>query len=178
MRVMVDAMGTVRGISIFTTVHAAWMGYLRYLAIHPDARSQGLGPALLSDVVSQVRRDGFRRMLLPYLGVVLEVERPDDALDEEERNIRARRIAWYRRNGGRLFEEVDLVTPPMGPGLPALSYHVMFIRAAPKRLDIRWMRRLMVRAVLVSGYDEPEDGAYARHAMGAPVSPLETTEPT
>ena len=175
-RIMVDAEGIVRGISIFTTVHAAGMGYLRSLAIHPDARNEGLGPVLLRDIINQVRRDGLRRMLLPYLGVVLEAERPGDAATDDERQIRQRRSAWYRRNGGRMFAEVDLVTPPPYPDLPPRRYHVSMIRGASGRLPLSWWRPLLVRAVLASGYGEPLDGSGVRRATHAPLSPIETWE--
>lgn len=166
-RVMVGADDSVLGITIFTTVHAQYMAFLRFIAVREDMRSQGLGRDLLRDAVRKVRRDGYRRTRwYPYLGIVFEVERPLMAADSEERKLRERRIHWYRRNGGRLFADVDLVTPPNAPGLPPMHYHLMFIRGVPKRIVGDIFQRMMVETVLISGYGEGEDSPYVRRALG------------
>jgi GNAT superfamily N-acetyltransferase len=168
-RVLVGADGHVQGIAIFTTVHAEYMAFLRFIAIHADLRSQGYGRWLLRDVVQQVKRDGVRRTGFPYLGVVLEVERPGEATNPDEQQIRERRIGWYRRNGAKLFADVDLITPPAASDLPPMHYHVMFVPAVPKRMMSWWLRRMIVNSILVAGYGETDASWYVRHAMEVPA---------
>jgi GNAT superfamily N-acetyltransferase len=167
-RVMLGADAQVQGIAIFTTVHAQYMAFLRFIAIHAELRSQGYGRWLLRDVVQQVKRDGVRRSGFPYLGVVLEVERPGEAANADDKAIRERRIGWYRRNGAKLFADVDLITPPAAHDLPPMHYHVMFVSAVPKRMMSWWLRRMIVNSILVSGYGEAEESWYVRHAMEVP----------
>ena len=68
-------------IAIFSSFRAYWMGYLKFIAIRQDIRSKGYGSLLLREVVRQVRQDGMRQTGWPYMGVVFEVERPEDAVD-------------------------------------------------------------------------------------------------
>ena len=61
-----------------------------YLAINPEQRNEGLGGEtlrLLKEKLSEAR------------SVILEVEDPDFAVDEEQRQLRCRRLNFYLRNG-------------------------------------------------------------------------------
>lgn len=68
-----------------------------YLAIDPVYRSCGFGSLLLE-----------RLTALSPAGILIEVEDPEFAKDAKDFSIRARRIAFYERNGFYLKEGVKL----------------------------------------------------------------------
>ena len=62
-----------------------------YFAVRADLRDRGVGSAFLSALISGP---------LALAGtVLLEADDPDAAREEEERTVRERRLAFYRRNG-------------------------------------------------------------------------------
>lgn len=66
---------------------------LWYLAVHPDFRGQGLGSQLYGMI-----RAGYPEAR----ALVYEIERPDQARTAGDREQAERRIAFYRRLGGRV----------------------------------------------------------------------------
>ncbi len=165
LRALVDR-GTVLGFTYFSSYRAYWLGFLKFIAVRADQRGSGYGPLLLRDALQQVRADGRQATGWPYLGFVLEVERPEMAETDAERHIRQRRLAFYRRNGAVLLEGIDYVAPPVAPGQPDMPFHLMLLRAVPKYGMLRWIRPQAVRALLVKGYGEAPDSWYVRHALG------------
>lgn len=75
---------------------------LDYLATAPDARGQGWASAFLAETFADFR--ARERYLL------LEVEDPDFGSNREER---ARRCAFYRKNGALEFSGVRYLLPPL-----------------------------------------------------------------
>ena len=67
-------------------------GVLDYLATAPAFRGRGLGGEML-------RR--LRAELSDVAGLIIEYEAPADALSAADRDLRARREAFYLRNGAR-----------------------------------------------------------------------------
>jgi ribosomal protein S18 acetylase RimI-like enzyme len=163
-RVLVDENAVV-GFTYFSTYKAYYLGYLKFIAVRAELRGKRYGPILLQDALRQLRADGRRATGWPYLGLVLEVERPETADNEEDRALRERRIRFYQRNGAVIIENVDYVAPPVTPGQPSLPFHLMVLRAVPKYGMRRWLRPTAVTALLVEGYGEDPDSWFVRHAL-------------
>lgn len=63
---------------------------LDYLAVVAAHRGEGLGSAFLSALMQEAS---------PYPAIMLEIEAVDDALDDDDRAMRARRQRFYERLG-------------------------------------------------------------------------------
>jgi hypothetical protein len=72
---------------------------LWYLATWPEQRNRGLGGSIYEHLVSQI--DPSR-----YQGLVIEVEIPELAENDEQRQLAERRIQFYRRHGGRWLKGI------------------------------------------------------------------------
>ncbi|GIL11737.1 MAG: hypothetical protein BroJett038_04570 [Chloroflexota bacterium] len=155
----------VVGFTYFSTYKDYYLGFLKFIAVRQDIRGKGYGPLLLQDAIQQVRADGRRATGWPYLGLVLEVERPETAESDQDRQLRERRIQFYRRNGAVMIEGTDYIAPPVALGQPPLPFHLMVLRAVPKYGMQRWLRKNAVKALLMEGYGEDPDSWFVRHAL-------------
>jgi GNAT superfamily N-acetyltransferase len=163
-RVLLDQ-GAVVGFSYFSSYKEYYLGYLKFIAVRAELRGKRYGPVLLQDALRQLRIDGRRATGWPYLGLILEVERPEAAENEEVRALRERRIKFYQRNGAVLLENLNYVAPSVAPGQPSLPFHLMVLRAVPKYGMQRWLRPKAVTALLVEGYGEDPDSWFVHHAL-------------
>jgi ribosomal protein S18 acetylase RimI-like enzyme len=93
---------------------------LEYLAVSRDARGSGIGGILLTQVVSAIRD------AQSAIGLILEVE-PDDEGNADERALRARRIAFYRRHGARSIDGAPDYRVPLAD------------RAGTMRMKLLWL---------------------------------------
>lgn len=125
--------------------------HLKYLAIDPTRRNQGLGAILLraaaaaGEAIAQAAgRDGCA-------GTLLEVEIPDSPPAEADRSLRRRRIAFYERHGA-LRTGIPFPRPPWAPAEQP-DWEVLLLpgRAWRNPLDGA-TRRGLGRALLVEGY--------------------------
>lgn len=90
--------------------------YLWYLAVHPDARSGGIGAQCFAHVVSRAEEAGLRAL-------VWEVEMPEHLEDETKRELARRRIAFYRRQGALMLTGIHYIQQvAYQPGTPM---HIM-----------------------------------------------------
>ncbi len=78
------------GFAILVPIVAPGIHLLEYLAVSPAQRNRGVGAQLLRSVTAALS-DGTD-------GILLEIESPEDAADEE-RLMRDRRIGFYLRQG-------------------------------------------------------------------------------
>src|SRR5262249_9844072 len=117
--------GSVVGFTYFASYQEYYLGYLKFIAVREDIRGKGYGPVLLHDALQKIRADGIRTTGWPYLGLVLEVERPELAENEQDRQLRERRIHFYQRNGAVIVEGTDYIAPPVAAGQPSLPFHLM-----------------------------------------------------
>lgn len=106
--------GVLTGFAVSLPLVAVPVALLEYLAVDATARSQGIGAALFSEVITQAQR-----WTPPARGVLLEVERVEDAPTAEERRQRERRIAFYARHECVTIECAPAYETPslQGPGL-------------------------------------------------------------
>lgn len=87
----------VYGYAIYQEIPKYGGIHVLYLAIMPEYQSYGLGSVML------------RRLdVLSPAGILLEVEDPELAQNEQELSIRTRRIAFYERNGLTLDKTIKL----------------------------------------------------------------------
>ncbi|NLO85785.1 MAG: GNAT family N-acetyltransferase [Clostridiales bacterium] len=72
--------------------------YVQYLAVFSHIRSKGYGSILLRLMAE----------MLPEYTMILEVEHPEHAKDEAEREARERRIRFYNQNGFSVVPSVQI----------------------------------------------------------------------
>lgn len=120
-----QVIGLVRG-SYMPNAHA---GIIVHLGLARVSQGQGIGPVLIQAAHEAFRLDA-ERLKRPFQGTLLEVERVEDAANEEERHECERRIRFFKRVG------VELVTPTytqdsMGPGLPPVPLNLFVLPNGP-----------------------------------------------
>lgn len=155
----------VVGFTYFSSYKEYYLGFLKFIAVREDIRGKGDGPILLTDAIQQLRADGVRAIGWPYLGLVFEVERPEITENEQDRQLRDRRIQFYKRNGAVMIEGIDYIAPPVNADQPSLPFHLMVLRAVPKYGMQRWLRQKAVKALLVEGYGEGPESWFVSHAL-------------
>jgi hypothetical protein len=154
----------VVGIGIILYSQPYRLGYLEYLAVRSGSRSSGLGSRFYQALVELVKQDGQASPQGPAQGVVLEVERPEDALNEAERILRTRRIGFYLRNGAVQIPHLDLTAPPLHPGAAPVPYHILVHPLEELQWDRR-LRKAVVATILGQGYGLPAGNPYYQAAL-------------
>jgi GNAT superfamily N-acetyltransferase len=156
---------TVRALSIYTYHPEERLAYLWYLATTAVSRGQGVGSWLLQQTIEHVLEDAQLCGGEPPVGICWEVERPLDAADPHEQEVRQKRIRFYERNGSLLLPHIDLLTPPMGPDLPEVAYYIMVHPLeTPPDLSAERQRRL-VDLILRQAYGVGPESSYYQRAM-------------
>ena len=92
------------------------IAYLWYIAVHPDARSGGIGSACFNEVVGRAQEAQLR-------AVVFEVEIPEHLDDVERRECARRRIEFYRRQGALVLGGIRYIQRL--PNQPEIPLHIM-----------------------------------------------------
>ena len=86
-------------------------------------------------------------------GIIFEVERPADAKDDAERELRERRIGFYQRAGAVLVEGAGNYHAPSAVAEEMLYYLLMWLPVIPGAPPPAGERlRACVAAVLAEGY--------------------------
>lgn len=101
--------------------------FVVYLAVDPEFRSHGIGPALFEKIWS-VGNQRSSELGREAAGMVWEVDIPERAASEKELQRRRGRIAFFGRLGGHLLP-VPYYQPPVD-GIDPVPMHLMF-RPAP-----------------------------------------------
>jgi GNAT superfamily N-acetyltransferase len=114
---LLDAEKTFAGLAMFQRFREQNLGFLYYLAIQPERRSQGLGGAFYGQAAAEL----FQEVSL----LVFEVEKPELAEDAEKRQLAQRRIRFYQRQGARLLRGVEYLQSVGSHCLPT-PMHLMF----------------------------------------------------
>ncbi len=113
------------------------LGFFLYLAIHARHRGKGLGTRLYPAALEVLKLGAFL-CGETLAGVIFDVEPPELAPDEDNRKLRERRIALYRRLGADCIEGVRVIYPPAREGLPELvtqpMYHAVGRRLEPEEI--------------------------------------------
>ena len=138
------------------------------MAVAPETRGRGLGGWLFRQTLDRLAEDARRLVGPPPLGLFWEVERPQDAVDQAEHEMRERRIAFYRRSGGVVLEGVDFTAPPVGPGLAEVPFYLMFcpVQGGSARVSDD-LARLIIETMLLEGYGVGRESEYYRRALAS-----------
>ncbi|MFZ4509095.1 MAG: GNAT family N-acetyltransferase [Fimbriimonas sp.] len=101
------------------------VGFVVHIAVDPSVRGQGLGGEVLEFAHAHCQNvdAGFR-------GLILEVERAEDAEDPEAMVERSRRVEWFQRHGAQFISRA-YTQPSLGPGLPPVILNLMMIGEVP-----------------------------------------------
>jgi len=70
------------------------------LAVYDEYRGKGFGSKMLLEV---------KEYYSDKSGIIVEVEKPEDATNEAEKVMRERRIAFYEKAGYVLFRDIDYI---------------------------------------------------------------------
>lgn len=136
------------GFAVLLTLSKVHMPFLEYFAVDATWRNQGIGSEFLRHLIGESRSE-----TPPPLGIVFEVESPNEAVAEEQ-SLRRRRLNFYRRNGA---DVVDCAPTYRAPNLEqegTVPYWLMWLPLQPKvgRLDGDLLRRT-VAAILTESYE-------------------------
>jgi GNAT superfamily N-acetyltransferase len=113
---LIEAGQRLTGLGLWQSLPEVATAYLWYLAVQPGLRGGGLGAALYQSILASA--------LETHPLLIFEVELPELAPDEAARQLRERRIAFYRRQGARLLGGVHYLET-VGPHLPPVPMHLM-----------------------------------------------------
>ncbi len=136
--------GVFVGLAHYVMIAEHNLAWLWMFAVTPEARNLGIGAAIYRDIVA--------RLCVGTVAMLLEVERPDLAHTEAERELAERRIAFYRRQGARLLEGVHYVQS-VGPHQAPLPMHVMFhpLQAFDADTAFQLARTILGDAITLTG---------------------------
>lgn len=98
-------------------------GFLWYMAVKPQLRSQGLGAAIYRLAFQHCQQKGCCAWLI-------EVEKPELAQTPEEKDFASRRIRFYQRQGAQLLHGISYVAH-IGEHQPDTPMHVMIHSQVP-----------------------------------------------
>jgi GNAT superfamily N-acetyltransferase len=120
--------GQVLGLAVVLPLAEYPVAFLEYLAVAPEARNAGIGGSILT----RLREDLAEAAQPGTDGIIFEVDRPEDADGSGERELRRRRIAFYRRHGAVMVDgALDYRAPvPVGDG--TLAYFLLWLPVAPE----------------------------------------------
>jgi GNAT superfamily N-acetyltransferase len=125
------------GLRIFSYITTRNFGHGAYLGLTPDQRGRGLGTWLVERTLVQLDRDASKFGRESAIGYLVESERPMDAPDEEQRNLRKKRLKFHRQCGGIILpvtytepvmiEGVDYLDPASLQNETPRPMHLVFI---------------------------------------------------
>jgi ribosomal protein S18 acetylase RimI-like enzyme len=132
---------------------------LEYLATDRAARNRGLGTEILRTVTGLLAQDPMKE------GLVLEVE-SDGHGPEEEREVKARRIGFYMRNGALLLERATGYQQPnfAGPGGIPMKLLWMPLKARASVPEGERLRELVL-TIYREAYELGEGDALVEQAL-------------
>jgi GNAT superfamily N-acetyltransferase len=141
--------GRTIGLATAHVLDGAATTFLVYLAVDPHWRSKSVGSALFDAADSTGAARLMDRGRRPA-GIVWEVEDPDDARQQEAREVRLGRLRFFERLGGRLLA-VPYVQPPVD-GRTLVPMRLMFRPAPGQDLPDRAASATVVRAIFFEKY--------------------------
>ena len=98
--------------------------FLVYLAVDPDLKGLGAGGRLLEFI-----HGNSKDLVSGCLGLVWEAERTEDAASGPDRILRVKRLAFFRRHGGRVVSG-DYRQPALD-GLAPVPMNILFRPCEP-----------------------------------------------
>jgi hypothetical protein len=153
------------GVVIGMTVHeyhpSAELGWLIYIVVRLGERGGGLGNRLLQAVSSSCRLDA-EFFGAGYRGLILEVERIEDAQTDADREFREARLAYFSRRGAQKLTS-RYVQPALGDDLEPVPLNLLIIDGASE-LDSATKRKIL-RDYLVLMWHMEEGSEAVRYVL-------------
>ena len=129
------------------------MLFLEYLAVDHALQGGGYGGLILKSIIDEAKtRPGI-------LGVILEIESPEDGV-KTEKALRQRRVMFYQRYAAELIEDHGAYCMPDITGLGSMPMRLMWIPTQPgasgyPQVNFRnWLIRFF-QAAYERGEDDP-----------------------
>lgn len=156
------------GISMYNYHATTRLAFLHYLAIQPELRNGGFGSKLFQRTLIELDQDAKKVGGKSPLGMCWEVERPCDTQETNEKGVRNRRIAFYKRNNSFLLDDINYIAPPINSGLPSVPYYLMFASATSKDLAITVeLKKAILDTTLLYGYHLGIESVYYKQALSS-----------
>ena len=108
------------GIRIFSYITTRGFGHGAYIGLTPGHRGCGLGSWLVEQTLAQLDEDAQKFGRKAAIGYLVEVERPMDADNKEQRDYRRKRLEFHRQCGGIILP-VSYTEPVMIEGVHYLD---------------------------------------------------------
>lgn len=102
---------------------STFVGFM-FFAVEPTHRGHGIGAEVYRKVY-HYSIDACQRLGRTMLGLIYEVERPELAENDQDRNVREHRLAFYERMGGKVLKGIEYVQPSLGEGKNPVPLHLM-----------------------------------------------------
>jgi len=99
----------VVGFSLLYIFDAFKVGLLDYMAVGSSEQGKGIGKAIFEYTFSS-----FQEIVKDSIGLILEVQKEQDAKDSSERKIREKRIEFYQKQGAKMILDNYLLPPQAG----------------------------------------------------------------
>lgn len=156
----------VAGFSMYGYYAYTRIAFLSYLAVQPELRGNGFGSELFRRTLLELKQDAKNLNTSPPIGMCWEVERPSDAYNEYEKNIRKKRIDFYKKNKSVLLDDIKYIAPPMGINLPEVPYYLMFVSTKQKQASItNNVKKAILDTALIYGYGLDLHSRYYKQAL-------------
>lgn len=148
------------GLAVILPLRGPDVAYLEYLAVDQSHRNQGIGSAILAQLRQELTVGTHRTQ-----GVIFEVEPPHSA-EGAERDLRARRIAMYERNGAVVVTCAPAYRAPNLAEKGTLPFTLMWlpVTSAMPNLSGPLLRECVV-AILTQSYELDKDDALLRDVL-------------
>jgi ribosomal protein S18 acetylase RimI-like enzyme len=140
----------VIGFSVIRPLPGSQVVLLEYCATERTVRGRGLGTRLLQATVRHLEDN------TNTVAIVLEVESDEDG-SPDERQLKARRIGFYQRNGARMIEAVTKYQMPNMTGPGSIPMRLLWL---PVRGDVELPQGEGLKDLVVNIYRN----AYHRNA--------------
>ena len=119
------------------------IGFVTYVAVHPERRKQGIGTMLLKALKTRVNEDALTLCNKPIIGMVYEIEEAGKEAIKgciSRRNARPLDVVYYQPavRSGYGPERMDLWYQPCGPELSAAIAAGTFKLPADLLISIVW----------------------------------------
>ena len=109
----------IRGFTKLTPLKESQLFLMEYLAVDRSSRNQGIGGKILEFIKEDLGTSNA-------VGIILEVEPPDET-SGEEKEIRQRRIWFYRRNGAQMVMDRGAYQMPNLANDGSIPMHLMWL---------------------------------------------------
>jgi GNAT superfamily N-acetyltransferase len=150
----------ILGLAVVLLLSGYPVAFLEYLAVDPAARNTGVG----SRILDCLRRDLAGPTAVS--GIIFEVDPPDVAKDDGERELRERRIGFYNRNGAVIVDEARRYRAPAPDEGITLPYLLMWLPVSSDGAPTGARLKAYVNAIFTQGYGLADGSALARELIG------------